>query len=48
VAAVKLEIPCTVNMPRGLIQRDSHGYDAPHSQEEIIAQITQGVTGLDV
>jgi len=47
VAAVKLEIPCTVNLPRGLIQRDSHGFDAPHSQDEIIAQITQGVAELE-
>jgi len=47
VAAVKLEIPCTVNMPRGLIQRDSKGYDAPHTQEEIIAQVTQGVAELE-
>lgn len=46
IAAVALDIPCTINLPRGFIQRDCKGFDAPHTQEEIAAQVTQGVAEL--
>lgn len=46
IVAVALGIACTVNMPRGLIQRNERGYDAPHTTEQIMAQVHEGVEGL--
>lgn len=48
VAAVALKIPCTMLFPHGFLQRDFDGVDRPHTEEQILAQVEDGVAKLRI
>lgn len=45
-AAHALGIPAVATLPKGFVQRDASGKDAPHTREEIESQVKQGVAAL--
>jgi hypothetical protein len=48
VAARYLDIPAIATLPKGFIQRGVNGRDAPHTKEEVLAQVEAAVAALKV